>query len=206
MSAAAQLNHHVHERAYHFYDIHSPTQHKLDPRLANTTLNTNLNILQQPKIDHHSMIPHLPHSWISLRLPHECTTQECPNTLNKYKVGHDIEEHLSYRWRTPHYKWCNLAWDDFNRVMKSNKKTTRSNITKLFHNQWSTTEREFCWNRNKSDISPLCNLSPESKHHVFQCTSDTAVIPRDTSTKSILAFLRSNNTRPLLYQDALDTD
>ena len=117
--------------------------------------------------------------------------------------GHDIEDHLSYKWGIPHRKLGNLTWDDFNWVMKSYKKNTKSKITKLFHNQWPTMEREFRWNRNKSDICPLCNLTPETKHNFFQCASDMTTIPRNTSINLIIAFPKSSKTHSSLVNSSV---
>ena len=84
--------------------------------------------------------------------------------------------------------------------MKTCKKITKTKTTKLFHNQWPTMEREFRWNRNKSNICPLCNLHPETKHHILQCTSTTTNEPRKISTDTIIKTLKAQNTHPLIIR------
>ena len=108
-----------------------------------------------------------------------------------------MEEHLERKWNMTPTQLALLTWSDFKKVMNKYKKLKHQQITKLFNSQWPTMERQHNWNRNSSNLCPLCENDIETKHHVFQCQGTTATDTRDITMGEIRGFLRSNS-HPLI--------
>ena len=86
----------------------------------------------------------------------------------------------------------------FERIKENNSSVTYAKVsTKLFHNQWPTMEREYKWNRNSSELCPLCEQDTETKDHIFQCRSSTTTDARDITMGTICGFFRCNS-HPLI--------
>lgn len=149
-------------------------------------------------IRHKQIIPHLPRQQISLVTPFERITRNVDREIVRLKIGHEAERYLQRRWKLNDKLMSKVLWNDLRSVISKEPNYRKTQYAKILHKTWPTMMRNLEWKQSVTDLCPLCNKTPESRRHIFQCNDSLAVANRNQSLLNFRKTLSKANTNPLL--------